>query len=50
MHDRINEAKIRMEGYKGLGISVIGIPFVIKPILIGLIPHKIFYLIRKRQY
>lgn len=50
MHDRINEAKIRMEGYKSLGISVIGIPFVIKPILIGLIPHKIFYLIRKRQY
>lgn len=50
MHDRINEVKIRMEGYKSLGISVIGIPFVIKPILIGLIPHKIFYLIRKRQY
>ncbi|WP_297950682.1 glycosyltransferase [uncultured Lactobacillus sp.] len=50
MHDRINEARIRMEGYKGLGMPIIGIPFIIKPILIGLIPHKIFYFIRKRQY
>lgn len=50
MKDRINEAKIRARGFKALHMSIIGIPFIIKPILIGLIPHKIFYQIRKKQY
>ena len=50
MKDRISEAKIRYRGFKSLNMSLVGVPFVLKPILIGLIPHKIFYKIRKRNY
>lgn len=50
MKDRINEAKVRRKGFKLLNMNVIGIPFIVKPILIGLIPHKMFYKIRKRTY
>ncbi|MBN6049695.1 hypothetical protein [Lactobacillus helveticus] len=50
MKDRINEAKVRRKGFKLLNMNVIGIPFIVKPILIGLIPYKMFYKIRKRTY
>lgn len=50
MSDRIQEAKVRYKGFKSLGMSVKGFPYVIKPILIGLIPQRIFYLIRKSRY
>ncbi|HFI0164118.1 TPA: glycosyltransferase [Streptococcus suis] len=50
MTDRIQEAKVRYKGFKSLGILLKGIPYVIKPLLIGLIPQKIFYLIRKNRY
>lgn len=50
MHDRIQEARIRYKGFKELGILIRGIPYVIKPILLGVIPQKIFYLIRKGRY
>lgn len=50
MKDRINEAKVRIKGFKMLHMSIRGIPFVIKPVLIGLIPHQIFYKIRRKQY
>lgn len=50
MKYRINESKIRYKGYRNLGLTIVGIPFVIKPILIGFIPSRIFYLIRKNRY
>lgn len=50
MSDRIQEAKVRYEGFKELKIGVKGIPFVLKPILIGVIPNKLFYFIRKHNY
>ena len=50
MKYRIDEAKVRFIGYRKMGILFCGLPFVIKPILIGLIPSRIFAAIRISQY
>lgn len=50
MKYRLDEAKVRCTGYKKLGIFLKGLPFVMKPIVIGLIPQSIFKKIRKKQY
>lgn len=50
MKDRINEAVIRYKGFEQLGILSLGIPYVIKPIFVGLIPQKLFRIIKKQQY
>lgn len=50
MRDRIQEAKVRYKGFKKLNMRFIGIPFILKPIIIGLIPERIFYIIRKSRY
>ena len=50
MKDRISEAKVRYRGFKLLHLGYKSIPYVIKPIIVGLIPTSIFYKIRKRQY
>lgn len=51
MKDRYNEAVTRYRGYKLLGIPWIkSFPFVIKPIIVGLIPQGVFYKIRKNNY
>lgn len=50
MKDRIDEAIVRYKGYKKMGILLIGIPFIIKPILIGMMPAKIFAMIKNKMY
>lgn len=50
MNERLQEAKVRYKGFKALGILGKGIPYIIKPILIGLIPQRIFYIIKKNRY
>lgn len=50
MTDRIREAKIRLKGFRSLKLGVYSIPYIIKPILIGLIPQRIFYQIKKSQH
>lgn len=50
MKYRVDEAIVRFIGYKKMGILAFGMLVVLKPILIGLIPQKIFRLIRKIQY
>ena len=50
MKDRINEAKVRYKGFKAMGILIKGIPYVIKPIIIGLIPTKLFNKITEKKY
>lgn len=50
MKDRISEAKIRYKGFKMLHLGIGSIPYVVKPIIIGLIPNRIFYTIRKNRY
>lgn len=50
MKVRIEEAIVRYKGFKEMGILIKGLPFIIKPILIGLIPAKLFAKIRENQY
>ena len=50
MKDRIAEAKVRYIGYKKNKILLKGLPYILKPILIGLIPQCIFKQIKKWQY
>jgi len=50
MKYRVDEAKVRLYGYKNMGILIKGIPYVLKPILIGLIPTRLFSKIRAKQY
>lgn len=49
MKDRIDEAIVRFKGYKQMRILIIGIPFIIKPILVGMIPAKLFAIIKKKM-
>lgn len=50
MKDRIEEAIVRKNGFKRLNIGIRAIPYILKPIIIGLIPQVIFGRIRKKQY
>lgn len=50
MKDRIAEAKVRYIGYRKNKILLKGLPYILKPILIGLIPQYIFRLIKRWQY
>lgn len=50
MKDRIDEAIVRYIGYRKNGILLQGIPFILKPIIIGLIPQCIFKKIKQSQY
>ena len=50
MRDRISEAVVRCRGYRKNGILLRGIPYIIKPVLIGLIPQCIFRRIKEYQY
>ena len=50
MKDRIKEAKVRYIGFKKMGILNSGLPYVLKPIIIGLIPQILFKRITKSQY
>lgn len=50
MKDRLAEAKVRFRGYKKNRILIKGLPFIIKSLLIGLIPQTIFRRIKDFQY
>lgn len=50
MKYRIDEAIVKFKGYKAMGNLLCGLPYVIKPIAVGLIPQKILYQIKRRQY
>lgn len=50
MKDRIDEAVVRYNGFKQMGMLVSGLPYIIKPILIGLIPQRILKKIKQKQY
>lgn len=50
INDRICEAIVRFRGYKKNGILLKGIPFIIKPLILGLIPQIIFRKIKELQY
>jgi len=50
MEDRINEAVIRYKGFRCMRIFWKGIPYIVKPVIIGLIPQKLLKRIKQRQY
>lgn len=50
MKYRIDEAIVRFKGYKNLGLYPQGIIYVLKPIIIGLIPATLFNKIKKEMY
>lgn len=50
MKYRVDEAIVKYKGYKLMGNLLRGLPYVIKPILVGLIPQKLLYQIKKRRY
>lgn len=50
MKYRLDEAKVRFIGYRKLSVLPAALPYVLKPVLIGLIPQRIFRKIRTKQY
>lgn len=50
MKDRVSEAIVRYRGYKKNGILLKGVPYILKPIILGLIPQFIFRKIKEIQY
>lgn len=46
---RRDEFKVRMEGFKKLGLMPKGFFYALKPIILGLIPHKLFLKIKAKH-
>ena len=46
---RIDEAKVRYYGFKRLGLFPKGYIYILKPLIVGLIPQKILSIIRKER-
>lgn len=50
MKYRVDEMIVRFKGYKNMGILAKGFPYVFKPVIVGLIPHKLFHCIQHARY
>ena len=50
MKYRIDEAIVKYKGYRAMGNLKGALPYVLKPILVGLVPQRILYSIKKRRY
>lgn len=46
---RIDEMRIRYRGFKRLGLLPLALPFVIRPLIVGLIPHRILRIFRQKK-
>jgi glycosyltransferase EpsE len=46
---RFREAKVRSQGFKALGLGAAGIPYVIKPIALGLVPKRLYGAMQARR-
>lgn len=47
---RFNESYVKFKGFNGLGLMPKGFIYAIKPIVVGLIPNKILYIIKNKYY
>lgn len=47
---RINEAVVRYKGFKALGLMPIGLLYVFKPLIVGIIPQGILNLLKDKYY
>lgn len=50
MKYRIDEAVVRYKGFREMGILLKGLPYILKPILISLIPARLFTSMKKFMY
>lgn len=50
MKYRIDEAIVRYQGFKKMGILVKGLPYIVKPLILGMIPQFFYKHIKKRTY
>lgn len=50
MKYRVDEMIVRFQGYKNMGILLKGIPYVFKPVIIGVIPQRVLRKIKQSRY
>lgn len=50
MKYRLDEMKVRAKGFHMMKLGIASYPYIIKPVIIGLIPQEIFKKIRRNQY
>lgn len=50
MKYRVDEAIVRFKGYRNMHMGIRAIPFIFKPIVLGLIPQCLFRSVRKAVY
>ena len=46
---RLDEARVRYHGFKALGLLTKGFPYIMKPLIVGLIPQKLLRYVRKEK-
>lgn len=46
----LTEARVRLRGFRRLGLLPAGLPYVVKPILVGLIPKALYTRVRKAVF
>ena len=47
---RVNEARVKWKGFSAMGLMPRGIPYALKPLVVGLIPHGLLDKLKKRYY
>ncbi|MCI8622405.1 MAG: glycosyltransferase [Provencibacterium sp.] len=47
---RIDEAQVRWEGFRRMGIGTEGLPYIVKPLIVGLIPSGLLKRLKERRY
>ena len=50
MKYRIDEMVVRFRGYKDMNMLVKGVPYIFKPVLIGIMPRKILNRVKRSIY
>ncbi len=50
MRRRFQEVKIRSDGFRALGLGLRSIPYIVKPLVIGAIPKRIYARIQRRRF
>lgn len=46
---RIEEAHVRFVGFRDMGLLPVGIPYILKPLIVGIIPQRILRIARKED-
>lgn len=49
MSRRVQEAKVRAKGFKGMGLGLSRYPYIAKPILLGLVPKRVYGFMQKER-